>query len=86
MIVVVKDFVGPLVKIATHPGATLPGFEESLVASARLDVTIYHVDYWRQLIEDNVVRLLLCSAIPKSMILKEELPLTFKVRFVAVLA
>lgn len=81
MIVVVNDFVGPLVRIATHPGATLPGFEEGAVSSDRLDVTVYHVSYWRRLIEDNVVRLLLCSGIPKAMVLKEALPLTFKVGY-----
>jgi hypothetical protein len=81
MIVVVNDFVGPLVKTATHPGATLPGFEEGVVLSEKLDVTVYHVDYWKYLFRENVLRLLLCMAIPKKMVLIEKETVKFELNY-----
>jgi predicted nucleotidyltransferase len=81
MIVVVNDFVGPLVKTATHPGATLPGFEEGVVLSQTLDVTVYHEQYWKYLLRENVIRILLCMGIPKSMVLVEREPIKFALNY-----
>ena len=81
MIVVVNDFVGPLVKTATHPGATLPGFEEGVVLSETMDVTVYHVCYWRSLVYENVVRILLCMGIPKVMVPLEKEPANFVLNY-----
>lgn len=81
MIVVVKDFVGPLAKIATHPDATLPGFEEATVLTEQLDITVYHERYFRQLIYDNIVKIMYVSAIPPDMVLVQHQPLDMKVSF-----
>jgi hypothetical protein len=81
MIVVVNDYVGPLVKTATHPGATLPGFEEGLVLSEKMDITVYHEDYWNYLLRENVIRVILCMAIPKSMVLMEKKPIEFELNY-----
>lgn len=68
MIVVVNEYVGPLVKTATHPGATLPGFEEATVLTETMDITVYHERYFRELMHENVIRILYVTAIPKSMV------------------
>jgi hypothetical protein len=77
LVVVVSDFVGPLSKIETHPGATLPGFEQGYAFSDRLDITVFHESYWRKLLYDNAVMVVLCTAIPKSLVLLEKAPVTF---------
>lgn len=72
MIVVVNEYVGPLVKTATHPGATLPGFEEATVLTETMDITVYHEDYFRELLYENVIRILYVTSIPKSMVQVEK--------------
>lgn len=81
MIVVVDDFVGPLVKAARFPGATLPGFEEGVVLTEKLDVTVYHKRYWDWMLRENVIKILMCMAIPKSMVLLEKEPMKFEINF-----
>lgn len=72
MIVVVNDYVGPLAKIATHPGATLPGFEEATILTETMDITVYHERYFRELMYENVIRIMYVSAIPKAMVEMEK--------------
>lgn len=68
-------------KIATHPDATLPGFEEATVLTEKLDITVFHERYFRELIHDNIVKLLYLSAIPSEMVLLQTEPLQVKVSF-----
>lgn len=81
MIVVVNDFVGPLRKAEAHPGVNLPGFEEATVLSETLDITVYHERYWKELVQQNVIQIIYCMAIPKEMVLLEKEPIKVELNF-----
>lgn len=76
---VVKDYVGPLVKIPTFPGATLPGFDESYVLTPTLDITVYHEYFFRELLHDNMIKILYLTVVPPDMVVFEKEPLKVKI-------
>lgn len=81
MIVVVNEYVGPLKKIATHKGASLPGFEEGIVLSETIDITVYHERYWNELVRQNMIRILYCMGIPKEMVVKEKKAIKWEMNY-----